>query len=290
MRRASIACALVLLPAVAVGQRAELTYRWATPEGRLMGYYSAALAFTPVSAPQRPAGLRFGLELAWIPPLDEARRSGGFSRTESTNLVPLLPRPRVAFALPWSLTGEVSYVPPIRLFDVKASLLSGSLARPVGLVRGYRLTGRLSGSSGITKAAITCNDDIIADDPGNQLFFTYVCHDRESEDHFHSPAVAAELLAVRGDGGGTLVPWAGIGVRHEWTKFYVGVRNFDGTPDPNQPTLAMRITRPFGMLGATWRRWSPADLSGELFYAPGSLVTVRLMAATTWNAWRRGGR
>lgn len=245
-----------------------------------MGYYSAGLAFTPVAAPRRPVGVEISLELAYLPPLDEARRSGGFSKQESTNLIPVLPRPRFAVALPADFALEASYVPPIKVFGVKASLLSAALSRPVWTRPAYALTARLAASSGVTKGAITCNNDILEGGSGNVAFFEYICHNQESEDSFHSPAVALELLGA-GASGKRFVPWAGLGVRHERNRFIIGVKNEDGTEEPNHPILLMDTTRPYGMVGATWNALRMADLSGELLYAPGSLLTVRLMARTS---------
>ena len=270
----------MLLPAVVAAQRPELEYDWDTPEGRIMGYYSAGLAFTPVSAPHRPVGVEISLELAYLPPLDEARRSGGFSKQESTNLIPVLPRPRVAVALPAGLALEASYVPPIKVFGVKASLLSAALSRPVVTRPAYALTARLAASSGVTKGAITCNNDILEGGGGNVAFFQYVCHNQESEDAFHSPAIALELLGA-GAPGKRFVPWAGLGVRHERNRFIIGVKNADGSEEPNHPILLMNVTRPYGTLGATWNALRMGNVSGELLYAPGSLLTVRLMATTS---------
>ena len=268
------------MPAALAAQRPELRYDWDSPEGRIMGYYSAGLAFTPVAAPRRPVGIEIGLELAYLPPLDEARRSGGFAKTESTNLIPVLPRPRVAVALPANVALEASYVPPIKVFGVKASLLSAALSRPVWTRPAYALTARLAASSGLTKGAITCNNDILEEGGGNVLFFDYVCHGQESEDRFHSPALALELLAT-GAPGKRVVPWAGLGVRHERDRFIIGVKRADGSEEPNHPILLMTVTRPYGMLGATWTALRMADVSGELLYAPGSLLTARLMARTS---------
>lgn len=276
----ALALAAVLLPAVAGAQRPELRYSWDTPEGRIMGYYSAGLAFTPVAAPRRPVGVEIGLELAYLPPLDEARRSGGFSKQESTNLIPVVPRPRVAIALPANFALEASYVPPVKVFGVKASLLSAAISRPVWTRPAYALTARFAASSGLTKGAITCNSDILENGGGDVAFFEYVCHNQESEDSFHSPALALELLGA-GAPGKRFVPWAGLGVRHERNRFVIGVKNADGTEEPNHPILLMTTTRPYGMVGATWNALRMADVSGELLYAPGSLLTGRLMARTT---------
>jgi len=270
--------ALLLFPSLAAGQgRLVEHHEWSDPEGRIMAYYSAALAFTSIGAPRSgQRGFEAGLELSYLPPLSREQRSAGFSKTESTNLMPILPRPRVAMTLPWDTRIEVSYVPPVPAFGVKASLLSVALTHPVMQRQSLRLSARIAGSSALVKGPITCNKAINDEGPGERLYFDKVCHGYESEDEFHAPALSAEVLAS-GAQRGAIIPYAGLGVRTEDTRFIVGVKSFSGRPDPNHPVLEMTVTRPYGMLGATWARSARSSLGGEIFYAPGSLVTVRLL-------------
>ena len=271
-------CGAVLLPAMAGAQTITEKHSWSDPEGRIMGYYSAALAFTSISAPRAGArGLEAALELTYLPPLSEAQRSGGFSKTESTNLMPVVPRPRIAYGLPWDTRFEASYVPPLKVFGVRASLLSVALSHPMLQTGRVNLTARIAGSSSRVVGPITCNK-AIEDEPGGRVFFSKVCHGRESEDAFHAPALSLEVLGTRSVTG-PFLPYAGLGVRSEHDKFKVGVKRFNGSPDPDHPTLEMSVTRPYGMLGATWMRSPRTSLSGELFYAPGSLLTIRLLGA-----------
>ena len=271
---------VVLLPAVAWSQeRIREKHDWSDPEGRIMGYYSAALAFTSIAAPRVGArGLEAGLELSYLPPLSAEQRSAGFSKTESTNLMPIVPRPRVAYTTPWDTRFEASYVPPLKVFGVKASLLSGALSHPVFTRPGFNLTARIAGSSSRVVGPITCNKAIREEGTGERLFFSKVCHGRESEDAFHAPALSAELLATRGQDA-RIRPFVGLGVRSERNRFNIGVKEFNGDPDTDHPILEMDVTRPYAMLGATWMRNMRASLSGELFYAPGSLLTMRLMGS-----------
>jgi hypothetical protein len=41
----------------------------------------------------------------------------------------------------------------------------------------------------------------------------------------------------------------------------------------------MDLTRGYGFLGATWSGSGRGAVSGELFYAPGSLLTLRVQAS-----------
>ena len=91
--------------------------------------------------------------------------------------------------------------------------------------------------------------------------------------------VTSELVASRTIGGGALSPYVGMGVMNEWDRFNVGVRFSDGSIDPNHPILEMTLTRPYGFLGASWAGPRRSALTGELFYAPGSLLTARFQAS-----------
>jgi hypothetical protein len=262
------------------GHRLTEQHRWRDPEGRLMGYYSAALAFSPVGAPAvaAPWALTLGLEASYLPPLSEAQRSAGFSKTEYTNLSPVLPRPRLALSLPFGVAVEGSWIPPIEAFSVTANLVSGAISRPFP-VRGVLVTPRVAATTGSVRGPMTCNNELADGSDGDLLFFQHICHGMESEDRFEPRAVSGELMVSRSMRGGSLTPYIGGGVRSEEDRFEIGVRFTDGSLDPNHPILTMDLTRGYGFLGATWAGRGRGAISGELFYAPGSLVTVRVQAS-----------
>ena len=305
----SLAATVLLAGALQAQNRVVETYDWSEHEGRLMGYYSAAIAFSPVGVLPRgaPWSASVGLELSYIPPLSEAHRTGGFQKTESTNLAPVLPRPRLALVLPGGAALEASWVPPVEAFGVTANLVSAALSFPVGAVRGAALSARVNGTTGSVTGPITCNEDVRSAQ-GGQDYFTYVCHDRESEDRFEPRALGAELLvAHRAPAGRSVLPYAGLGVRTERNRFDVGVLcnppagSTDigtsltcgpaGRRDPYHPILETTMTRPYGVAGATWVApggMGRTALSGELFYAPGSLLTGRVQASVRFRG--AGGR
>ena len=308
MRRilSSLTATLLFAGALQAQQRVVEQYDWSDHEGRLMGYYSAAIAFSPVGvAPGGPAWSgAVGLELSYIPPLSRAQRTGGFQKTESTNLAPVLPRPRAALTLPGGATLEASWVPPVKAFGVTANLVSAALSVPVGELRGIAFTPRINGTTGRVTGPITCNEDV-RDAEGGQDYYTYVCHNRDSEDRFEPRAIGLELLASRTARGRTVLPYLGLGVRTERNRFDVGVIcnpppgavpafyantslycNPAGRRDPYHPILETSMTRGYGFAGATWL--APAGvgrtaLSGELFYAPGSLLTGRVQASVRFR-------
>ncbi|MGH7664797.1 MAG: hypothetical protein ACRENI_10950 [Gemmatimonadaceae bacterium] len=268
-------------------ERVVEQHDWSDPEGRIMGFYSAALAFSPVGieAGGAPWSGVLGLELSLIPPLSGEHRSAGGAKTQSTNLAPLLPRPRLAVVLPGRLLMELSWVPPVRAFDVTANLWAASLSLPIAEFRSVTVAPRIAGAGGTVTGAITCNDDLRSNGGGDSLYFNYICHDRESRDRFEPTAVSGELIGYRRLGERRLTPYAGLGVRREWNRFVVGVFNFDGTPDPNHAILEMDVTRAYGFAGVSWTLPRSTVLSGELFYAPGSLLTLRLQGGLRFGSW-----
>jgi hypothetical protein len=246
-----------------------------------MAYYSAALAFSPVGAPRlaAPWGGSLGFELSYLPPLSDAQRSAGFSKTESTNLAPVVPRPRASLTLPAGFTIEGSWIPPISAFGVTANLVSGAISRPIGLRGNVILTPRIAATGGSIRGPITCNQELEDRGGGDAIFYTHVCHNMESEDRFKPVAFSGELVASRTIRGGTVAPYAGVGVRRERTTFDVGVRFSDGSLDPNHPILKLDLTRGYGFAGASWVGPRRSAVSAEMFYAPGSLVTGRVKAS-----------
>jgi hypothetical protein len=267
--------------AARTGPRVVEQYRWQDPEGRLMAYYSAALAFSPVGAPrvEAPWAGSVGLEVSYLPALSKSQRSAGFSKTESTNLVPVIPRPRVSLALPAGFAIEGSWIPPIRAFGVTANLVSAAITRSFAIPGNVVLTPRIAGTTGSVKGPITCNEELEERGGGDAIFYTHVCHGLESEDRFEPRAMSGEVIASRPIRGGSIAPYAGLGVRREQNTFDVGVRFSDGSLDPNHPILEMDLTRGYGFVGASWAGPRRSAVSAEMFYAPGSLLTARIQAS-----------
>jgi hypothetical protein len=289
--RAALAAAGYLLLAaplaapLAAQTRVEQSHDFDTAEGRLLGFYSASLLFTPVGivAPASMGRVEVGLELGFVPQLDAEQRAIGSDKPENTNLAPVFPRPRVAASLPGGVLLEASWLPPVKVFGVKANLLNAAVSAPLGAVAGVGLRGRVTAPFGRVEGAITCSGDVAEDgDADLQLYYAVICNGRDSEDRFEPRHVAAELVATsaraRSVGGGTWTPWAALGLRREWTRFDVGVMREDGSREPDHPILRLRGAYAHGSLGAAWSGPRGMSLAGEVLYAPGSLVTARLYA------------
>ena len=101
----------------------------------LLNFFSAGTTFSPLHAPiPSPAGTgSFGVELSIIPPLGCDRRLVlEYTKTEDTNKMPVLPRPRASFAFPAIDTKNhkiipyagLGYVPPVKVQGMQNVVMS----------------------------------------------------------------------------------------------------------------------------------------------------------------------
>ena len=275
---------LAAAPPVLSGQARDVDrYDVRAAEGRLLAFYSAALAFSPAGVPAsgaRAGAVGVGVELSYVPRLSAAQRSAGYDKPEATNLAPLLPRPRATLALPRGAGLEVGWLPPVRVFGVRAQMLSVALTTPGFAAGPLLLAGRGAFTTGRVRGPITCNASL-AREPSRdlQLYFASICYGNQSDDHYIPRQLGGELLmSRRGPGWRGVSPYGGAGVRAQRIRFDIGVIKRDGTRDPDQPILELRGVRGYGFAGASRSLGGRARLGGELFYEPGSLLTARVSA------------
>jgi hypothetical protein len=271
---------LGVVPAAMHAQsREHKRYGFDAPEGRLMGYYSSTVAFSPAGMPNVDArSAVLGVEVSYIPRLSAAQRTAGYDKPEATNLAPAFPRPRIAVGLPGRVTLEASWIPPIRTFDVTANLLGVAISRPFVSVGSIDIAPRLSMLTGHVMGSITCDRETSENGGASlRLYYRAVCHSRQSEDRFEPTHLSVEAIAVRRHD--TVSPYAAVGVRREWTRFDIGVIGADGARDQDQPLLELHATRGYGAAGVSWAP-NAGRMRGalEVYYAPGSVVTARALA------------
>ena len=280
-RRALAIVALAVVCFVPAGAQERIRERhdFDDPEGRLIGFYSAALFFSPLGAPERATSwaLDAGLEVGYIPQLSKSQRTAFQDKPEATNLAPVLLRPRVSFVLPGALHAQLSWVPPLRVFDVEANLVSVAITRALE-PGGITVAPRFVATWGKVRGSITCFEDLLHGTQSEGVYYTEICNSRTSDDHFKPRHLAVEVLVSRPMARLPFLPHGGIGVLREKTIFDIGVRRTDGSRDPDHPILELRATRPYGFLGGTVNAWRSTRFTGELFYAPGSLFTARVFA------------
>ncbi len=279
-----ISCSLLAVPTDAQESatgRVHQLYTANQPEGRLLAFYSAAMVFTPLGMLARGERWSVGLEGTWIPMLNESQRRPGIDKPETTNLAPILPRPRLAVRTRLADL-DASWVPPLKVADARANLFAVAASRTLGRWRGINVTPRLSVVGGRVRGAITCNARTAAQ--GGATLATYyaaVCHGHESDDWFEPRIVAAELVASRPLPGRVSrgLVWIALAERVDRSRFDIGVQRTDGSRDLDHPVLQLRDVRPHASVGARWRLSNRTVAAAEGFYAPGSLATLRVFAA-----------
>jgi hypothetical protein len=267
-------------------------YGAGSPEAKLMLYYSSAVAFSSLGVPygvERPSSMAVAagqslprieasLELSYLPSLSQEQRTTGSDKPEATNLAPLFARPRVAARLPGGFGVELSWIPPFRVFDVKANLFAGALSHAFTLAERVRLVPRASVLVGRVEGPITCNRETAAEGNADLMtYFSFVCYSNDSEDFFEPRHLAGELLVARTSASGRWQPYLSAGARAERTQFDVGVIRQDGSRDRDQPVLEVETARAFGTAGASWLGLPHTRLAAELYYAPGSVFTARVL-------------
>jgi len=246
-------------------------------EAKTMAIFDVPLAFSNAAAPlHAPAGqLRLGLELSYLPKVSPAVATPTVCRPdkhgpENTDLLFAAPRPRVSLTLPAGLVLEASWIPPIRMAEVRANVVGVALARSTELrSRGLVLDLRAHGSFGTVKGPITC-DDAALQDAGSPCYLG-----TRSNDSFQ-PNVIGVSAALGWSLGRVLRPYAGAGYNHLAPRFRVNFTNQFDVIDHRR--VVVDLDRLVLFAGATWSAGRRLDFSGEIYSAPVDAVTGRLLA------------
>lgn len=254
-------------------------YRASDPEGRLIAYYTAAMTFSSLGAPTSDRRWSVAIEGTWLPSLSAAQRRPGIDKPESTNLAPLLPRPRITVRTALAIV-EASWIPPITVGDARANLVAAAVSRPVARWHMVVLTPRVSMVAGRVRGSITCNAGTASE--GGQdlaLYYATVCHGNESDDWFEPRIAAGEVVASRQVSRGQThgFAWLAAGGRLDRSRFDIGVQRADGTRDLDHPIVALRDARPHVAAGLRWPLTRRLASAVEWFYAPGSVATLRAL-------------
>jgi hypothetical protein len=248
-------------------------------ESQLMGYYAAVMHFTPVGLPDAAGHWELGGVLAYIPDLPAEDRRVGFGGTklEESNLCPVYPRLTAARRF-GKLGLEAGWTPPLEVCGVEANIGALAVSWTAPLAPAWRATLRGSAVAGSLEAAITC-PAAATQDAEDQACFGGTA----SRDQVKPLTVALDaVLSWRGLARGGVHPYLLLGVRRERIHFDVHYTRTAGGPlpalDDNQ-RLGTTLTRVHAAAGASLAGPGPLRLGGELYYAPGALLTVRGRAA-----------
>ncbi|MFL5494073.1 MAG: hypothetical protein ACJ8DC_06775 [Gemmatimonadales bacterium] len=277
MRRAAVVLAAMLgLPAAAAAQ-GDCFPGPSSNEARTLAIFSVPLAFSPAGAPELLPGLRIGVEAASLPGVDRATATPTICRPgkgpENTDLLPVLPRPRLALPLPGGLALQVSWIPPVRVNGVRGNLFGLSVGKSFGRLDGMVLALRAHATFGSIRAPITCDDDALAD-ASSECF-----GGERSDDRFRPNILGADLTVGFPVAHGRLRPYAGGGYNRLRPRFQVHFVNQFGKLDDRRVEVDLERLAAFG--GATWAATPRLQMIGEVYAVPADAVTVRLVMRAT---------
>lgn len=242
-----------------------------------MASFGVPLAFSAARAPaaRERWSVDVGVEVSYIPRVDDATATPTICRPdktgpENTDLLFALPRPRVLVSLPGQFTLEGSWVPPVRVSDVKANLFGVALSRtlPLGGER-LRLALRAHATVGTVEAPITCDDAALQDSASP-------CYQGTRSNDSFRPNVLGGEVTFSWRLGGSLNPYLGAGYNHLAPRFRVNFTNRFGNVDRTRVVVDLDRAVLFG--GATWTA-NRLMLSGEVYSAPADAVTGRVMVS-----------
>ena len=230
----------------------------------LMNYFALATTFSAVHAPipAKPGTGSLGVEIAVIPPLGcERRLVLNYNKTEDTNKVPALPRPRVSFVFPsidllgteMSIYGSLGYVPPLQIMGTQNVIVSAEAGvgfgdPDQGFQYGFRYHATLMKS--------------IA-----EIATPFVEGDPTMPDFYMGSTFGADLLF--GFKTGFYSPYVAVGFTDVSTFFYI---DDDGIVINNENPYA-GFTGSFGVQAQLLKNLNGA---AEFYAAPGNLYTGRL--------------
>ncbi len=222
---------------------------------------------------ERPGQISAGLELAYLPKVDDATATPTICRPdkpgpENTDLLFALPRPRIQAALPGAFLLEASWVPPIRVAGTRAHLFGFALARTLPLrSEALRLTLRAHGTLGTVEGPITCDDQALQD-PNSPCYQGTRSNDTFRPNIFGLEATVSWSLA------GRVYPYLGAGYSHLAPRFRVNFTNQFGNVDRTR--VEVDLDRVVLYAGAAWTG-GRIRLGAEVYSAPADAVTARVM-------------
>jgi diadenosine tetraphosphatase ApaH/serine/threonine PP2A family protein phosphatase len=252
----------------------------ASNEAHTMASFDVPLAFSAVAAPARPAAgrVQLGLEFSYLPKVDPARATPTICRPdkqgpENTDLLFAAPRPRVRLALPAGFALEASWIPPVRMSQVRANVVGIALSHTTAFKQGRALLElRAHGSVGVVEAPITCDDAALQD-------ASSPCYQGTRSNDAFRPNVFGLNAALGWTLGRVLRPYLGAGYAHLAPRFRVNFTNQFQVVDRRR--VVVDLDRGILFAGVSWLPNRRLELSSELYSAPVDAVTLRVMGRVT---------
>ena len=241
-------------------------------EANTFATLSVPVAFTGARAPAVSHGISIGLEFASLPSVGRTNATPTSCRPdkgpENTNPIPGIIRPRIAVAV-HGLVFEASWIPPVRVDEVRANLFGLAIAHPHPLGHGWVLGLRAHAVLGSLRAPVTCPDAAVRD-PTSECF-----GGTRSDDRWQPGIFGAE--AVVGGGRSNIRPHFGVGYTMLRPRFEVNFTNATDSTDHRRVEVNLQRIAVFA--GVTMRMGS-SSLTAEAYSTPADAVTARLVIRT----------
>ncbi|MGH7524886.1 MAG: hypothetical protein ACREK8_11305 [Gemmatimonadales bacterium] len=269
---AATAIALVLAGAAALPAQDVCVAPKDSHEANTFATLSVPVAFTGARAPAAAHGIFLGLEVASLPSVGRANATPTACRPdkgpENTNPIPVLVRPRLALAM-HGLVFEVSWIPPVRINEVRANLVGLAIAHPHPLGGGCVLCLRAHATLGSLRAPVTCPDAAIRDVTSQCFGGT------RSDDRWQPGVFGAE--AVIGAGRSRIRPHFGVGYTWLRPRFEVDFTNAADSTDHRR--VEVNLERVALFAGVTMQMGS-STVTAEAYSTPADAVTARVVVRT----------
>ena len=287
------ALALLVLAAAPLAAQARRTLDRNDPQALLLGYYAAVMQFSPIGLADKDGRLEIGVAGSIIPNLSLADRLVGFGGTkpEDANKCPVFPRLALAKGF-GGVSVELGWTPPVTACDVKASIVSAAALRRFALSPEWDGAVRISGVAGSLRSAITCSVAFTQDPLDQTCYNGTPSDDRVAPVTFSLDFVAAH----QGPQRSRLEPYFVLGFRYERVDFDANYTRTatQGAADPQNvyPALDDHERTRAGLsgvqlaAGASWAAAGRFRLAGEVYYAPGALLTLRGRASVLLGGTR----
>jgi hypothetical protein len=241
-------------------------------EANTFATLSVPVAFTGARAPAVAHGVSIGLEFASLPSVGRTNATPTACRPdkgpENTNPIPGIIRPRIAVAM-HGLVFEASWIPPIRVDEVRANLVGLAIAHPHPLGHGWVLGLRAHAVLGSLRAPVTCPDAAIRDVTSECFGGT------RSDDRWQPGVLGAE--AVVGGGRSNIRPHFGVGYTMLRPRFEVNFTNAADSTDHRQ--VQVNLER-FAIFAGVTMRLGSSSLTAEAYSTPADAVTARIVVRT----------
>jgi hypothetical protein len=228
-RIAALLATTLAMALPAPGARAEDRLNSHEPEAWAMFYFATATDFAGLGTPRErePWSVEVFLDLGDIPHLGAEERTVGFSgtKTEDLNKAPIFGRPGITIGLPWKLSVQIGYIPPVKIFGVRPHLLSLAIERPLFEEGPWTIGARVHSQVGNVRGDYTCPGQVLnypPGSPGND----YGC-EHKSNDTAIQRSVGLELSgSYRIEKLRDLAPYLTLGTTYLNDEFHVHALTF----------------------------------------------------------------